>query len=131
MEKYMVFDDKEKKRLMMISFLPGILLVIDVIYYLIAISPVFRGFHEPGLVMNYTLHYYDTMLLLLGIYAVVAAVVLIYMLVLLTRLKNLNSGQKLIWLLILCAFVPASFVAFWAFVINKEPYYVPIHPSID
>lgn len=127
----MVFDDKEKRRMMIISLVPVVLLVVAAIYYIIAISPVFTTVHEPGTVMTYTLRNYDIMLVLLGIYAVVAATVLIYTLVVLTRLKNLNSAHKLMWLFILCAFVPVSFIAFWAFVINREPYYVPIYPNID
>ncbi len=131
MENYMVFNDREKRRLMVICFLPAFLLLADVIYYVVSISPVLQGWHEPGSIMSYTLRVYDTMLVLMGIYATAGAAVLIYLLIVLAKLKNMNSAHKLIWLLILCTFVPASFIAFWALVISKEPTYVPVYPSID
>jgi hypothetical protein len=131
MEKYMIFSDREKKWLMFLCFLPAVLLAADTVYYLIAVSPVFSDNSEPGSIMNYTLRIYDIMLVLMSIYAITGAAVLIYLLVVLARLKNMNTSRKLIWLLILCTFVPASFIAFWALVINREPYYVPVYPAID
>lgn len=131
MEKYMIFSDREKRWLMFLCFLPAVLLGIDTVYYLVAVSPVLSGYYEPGSIMNFTLRIYDIMLILIGVYAVAGAAVLIYLLIVLARLKNMNTATKLIWLLILCTFVPASFIAFWALVINKEPYYVPVYPSID
>ncbi len=131
MEKIMIFDGKMKNKLGMMFFLPGTLLFIIFIYYLFMLSPLTRGPIEPGSIMTYTLRYYNVMLVMLSIFGVISAGILIYALVVLTRLKNLTSGVKILWVLLLSVAVPVSLILFWIFVINKEPKYVAIYPNID
>ena len=127
----MVFDDKLKRKLGMLCFLPGIFLLSIAVYYIILISPLANGPLEPGSVMRITARNYDIMFGLLTVFAVFSAAVLIYLLVILTRLKTLNSPNKIIWVLVLATFVPLSFALFWIFVINKAPRYVPTFDNID
>lgn len=132
MDKLMIFDDKEKRRLMLINFLPMLLFLCSLVYYLAAISPVFSGYGtEPESVMTYTSQHYDTMLTMLAVFAVTAAAVLIYNIVMLARVKNLNSAHKVMWVVLLATFVPLSFILFWTFIINREPEFVPVFSSID
>jgi hypothetical protein len=130
MEHYMVFDDKEKKRLGWIFSLPPVAFFICFIYYMFAIRPVLAGPVEPGAIMEYTLRNYTAMFVLLAIAAVIAAAILIYAIVIMARLKNMNAATKLLWLIVLCTFAPVATFFFWFFVINREPKYVPIHPDI-
>lgn len=130
MEKVMIFNEREKRRLLALCVLPCVLLVVAVVYYIISVRPAMNA-KDAGTLMSYTLMHYNTMLVFMGIYATAAAAVLIYFLVLLARVKNLNSAQKVMWLFVLCAFVPVSFLVFWYFVLHREPTVVPIYPSID
>lgn len=130
MEKMMVFDAKAKTRLGLLCALPPLTLLGCVLYYLYLISPTFTHAVEPSTAVAYTKINYDTMLIVVAIHAVIAAAVLIYNIVILARLKNINSAVKLMWLIILCAFAPVSSIFFWFFLIKNEPKYVPIHPSI-
>lgn len=129
MDHLMVFDEKEKRKLGFISFLPAICFFITLVYYVILLLPLSRS-GVPNTSAAVTSHNYGTLLFMLAISAITSASVLIYDLVLLARLKNMNGAEKVIWILILATFVPLCFIAFWYFVINKEPKYVGIHPDI-
>jgi amino acid permease len=129
MDHLMVFDEKEKKRIGTISFIPAVCFFIALLYYLILIVPIDRA-DIPNTVAGVTAHHYSTLFAMLAVSAIVSAGVLIYNLVMLARVKNMNAPEKLIWVLILATFVPLSFIAFWYFVVRKEPKYVGIHPDI-
>lgn len=126
----MVFDDREKRRLGWIFSIPPVAFLICFIYYMFVIRPVLINPAEPGAIMEYTLRNYTDMFVLLATAAVIAAAILIYAIVILARLKNLNAANKLIWLLFLSTFAPVSTFFFWYFLINKEPKFVPIHHDI-
>lgn len=131
MDHLIVFDEKEKKKIGIISLIPNIAFFICLLYYLFQVIPVASSdVLPPASVVATTAAHYDTLFWMLAISAVIAAGVLIYELVMLTRLKNMNGAEKLVWVLILATFVPVSFLAFWYFVIKKEPKYVGMYPDI-
>lgn len=127
----MVFDDKEKRRLGWLFSIPPVSFFICFLYYMFAIRPVFIRPMEPGAIMEYTLRNYTTMFVLLAIAAIIAAAILIYAIVVMARLKNMNGASKLLWLVFLSTFAPVSTFFFWYFVIKREPKYVPIYHDIN
>jgi hypothetical protein len=130
MDNLMVFDDKQKKKIGIVSLIPNIALFICLVYYLFLIVPV-AGFHTPpASAVGVTHAHYDTLFVMLAIYAIIAAGVLIYNLVMLARMKNMNAAEKAVWVLLLVGFVPLSFLVFWYFVVKKEPRYVGAYPDI-
>lgn len=131
MEQTIIFDEKEKRKLFMICFLPGALFMASLLYYIIAISPIFTGVADPDSLTTYTLRHYNTMIALLGIFAVVTVAVLIYSLTIMARLKYMPQAQKMMWVAILCILAPLSFILFWTFVINQEPDFLPTYPVAE
>ena len=114
----------------MICFAPLIAFLITLAYYIILLVPLAEGHIQPGQVVGITNQNYDTILLLLAISAIIATFVLIYCIVLVAKVKNMSSHDKLKWILILCIFVPITTIIFWAFVIRNEPKYVSTFPDI-
>ena len=131
MEKLMIFDNRMKTKLGYLCALPRVSFLVCLVYYLTLLSPLRHGGFDPTAASGITSHNYDTLFIMLAIAGIIGAAVLIYCIVILARLKHLNEQTKVIWLLLLAAFVPVSIVFFWALVLNKEPKYVPVYPDID
>jgi hypothetical protein len=130
MENLMVLDDKAKKNIGMICFIPIVMFTLIFIYYLALLIPAMGGNVEPGAAVGITAENYNKLFLMLAVAGTISAGVLIYCIVLLARLKNISAGVKLLWLIILSTFVPVACPFFWYLVIKKEPKYVPIYPDI-
>lgn len=126
----MVFDEKEKKKLAVMAFLPGVCFLITLIVYIIMMVPAIKAHETNFLAVGITSANYSILFAMLAISAVVSASVLIYFLVILARIKNLNATTKCLWVVILAALVPLSFLLFYNFVIKNEPRYVGIHTNI-
>lgn len=130
MDKLMVFDEKAKKRMGVICFIPVVCFVLCFVYYLILILPVAGAGHDPESVVGITSRNYGFLFLILAASAIITAPVFIYCLVILARLKNLNSAQKLMWIIFLSVMAPIASALFWMFLIKDSPKYVGIHPDI-
>jgi hypothetical protein len=130
MDNLMVFDDREKRRTGIICFIPAICFFVCFIYYLILILPLAQGHHEPGSIVGITNSNYTTLFLMLASSAIITAPIFIYCLVLLARMKHLNSAHKLMWIIFLSTLAPIASALFWIFLLRKLPTYVGIHPDI-
>jgi phosphoglycerol transferase MdoB-like AlkP superfamily enzyme len=126
----MVFDDKTKKRMGLISIIPATCFFLTLMYYLGIMIPALQPHDTNFLAEGITHRYYDILFAMLAVSAVISASVLIYFLVTLARMKNMNAPSKMIWVLLLVTFVPIAFIAFWYFLIRREPRYVGIYPDI-
>lgn len=125
----MIIDEKYKRKMGVICFLPAIAFLIPVIYYLILLSPLIHGYHVAKSIVGITSRNYNAMFLLLAIASTISAAVLLYCIVHLVRIKTLNTPQKMLWILLLLA-VPVSFILFWYFEIKREPREMPVYPDI-
>jgi hypothetical protein len=130
MDNLMVLDDKTKTKIGIISFIPATCFFLCLVYYLIILVPAFQPHDTLYLAEEITSRHYDMLFGMLAASAVVSASVLVYFLVLLARMKNLNAGIKLIWVIVLATFVPMAFIFFWLLLIKRGPRYVGIHPDI-
>jgi uncharacterized membrane protein len=130
MHDVLVFDDKAKKRIGWICFAPVIAFLITFLYYGFLLLPLTSGHVQTSEVVGITSQNYDTLLLMFGVSAVIATAVLIYNIVLIARVRNMKAQQKLIWIMILCIFVPITTIIFWNFVIRKEQRYVSTYADI-
>ena len=130
MEKILVVDEKLKRKMAIICFLPAVVFLIPIIYYIILLFPLTQGYHIPQSVIGITSRNYNTMFLLLAIAASVSTAALLYCIVYVVRIKTMRSGRKMEWMVLLLA-MPISFIFFWFFEIKKEPKNMPIYPSID
>lgn len=130
MKTYLIVDEKEKRKMGIICFLPSFLFFICLVYYLILLFPLTQGYHPIYSAERITVLHYNTLFIMLATAACVAASVLIYCIVHLVKIKMLNTQQKMLWLLVLVTFVPVSFILFWFLQVKKEPKYMPVYPDI-
>ncbi len=126
----MILDDKAKTRMGIMCFVPIACFLVCLIYYAILLLPLMDGHHEPGSIVGITSRNYDTLLILLSASAIITTPVFIYCLVILARMKNINSEQKLLWVIFLCIIAPVASALFWLFHIKNAAKYIPIHPDI-
>ena len=130
MDNLFVFDDSAKKKIGAICFAPAIAFLITFVYYVFLLLPLSQGSVEPGQVVGITSQNYDTIFVMLAISAIIATASLIYCIVLIAKVRNMPAQAKLMWILILCTFVPITTILFWAMVIRKEPKFVAIYPDM-
>lgn len=126
-------DDKAKRNIGILCFLPTVAFLACTLYYLFVLSPLIadRQLEDHVAIATYTLKNYDTLFVMLAISAVLSAIVLIYCIVHLTRLKNINGPTKMLWIVVLAALVPISFILFWYLHIRHEPKRMEVHPDIN
>jgi len=131
MENLMVFDDKMKKRMGVICFIPVFCFLACFIYYFILILPLTAGHPVPASIVGITSRNYDTMFLMLASSAIITAPVFIYCLVIIARLKMMHAATKLQWIIFLSVMAPIASALFWIFVIKDLPKQVGIYPDMD
>lgn len=129
MEKSIEVEEKFKRRMKVICFMPAISFFITIVYYTILLLPLTHGHPEPKSVVGIISRNYDTLFLLLAMSCTISATVLLYCMVHLIRIKTLNTPQKMIWILLLLA-IPVSFILFWYLQVRREPKDIPLYPDI-
>ena len=130
MENVMLFDEKAKRRIGLICFIPVACFLACFIYFLMLIVPLASGHHEPSSVVAITSQNYDTLLFMLAASAIITAPVFIYCIVIIARMKSMNADTKLMWIVFLSVLAPIASAFFWIFIIKDAPKYVPTHTSI-
>jgi len=130
MEKVLIVDDRLKRRIGIICFLPAVCFFISLVYYLILLFPLTQGHPQPESAVGITSQHYNMLFLVLAISASVSAAVLLYCIVYMVRIKTMNTPTKMIWMLLLLI-VPVSFLLFWNFIVRREPNQEPIYPNIS
>ena len=130
MEKLMILDERKKIRMGMICFIPVLCFLSCFLYYLMLIMPLTQGHQAPASIVGITSAHYTTLFFMLAASAIITAPVFIYCLVVLARLKTLNSSHKLLWFVFLCVMAPIASALFWTFHIKDGNKYTPIHPDI-
>lgn len=119
-----VIDKREKMKMAVICFLPLVATVMMLAYYIVILTTTARG------VETITIRNYETLFALFTVCAILSAITLIICLVHLARLRDLNKPTKVLWILVLCALVPVSFVLFWVFQIRTEPMHMHVFKDI-
>jgi len=132
METVIIMDDRLKRKMGIISYIPLAAFIICFIYYLFILRPVITAKdlgNQIGLNTQTSLHY-NTVFILLAISGIISAIVLIYFIIHLARVKHISSAKKVQWIILLTAFVPITLPVFWHFEINKEPKVLTIYSYI-
>jgi hypothetical protein len=131
--KTLIMDEKTKKNMGILSFLPIISFAGCLVYYLIILMPVLSagGFNDHLALNMHTITHYSTMFILLAVSGVIGAIVFIYFLVHIARIKNMNSATKLEWILFMSVMVPIALPLFWYFEIRQEPIILEVYHTMD
>lgn len=125
--------DKKAKNIFAIrNWIPNIAFASTLVFYLFKLKPLIQSkdLENNLAVAGITSQHYTTLFIMLAISAVCAAIALIYNIIHLTRLKDMHSGTKIIWVVVLAALIPISLLLFHYTVINREPKYVDTYPDI-
>jgi len=130
MDKFMVLDDKTKAKMGVLCFIPIVCFLACFAYFLALIMPLTSGHPAPGSVVSITSQHYDILFLMLASSSIITAPVFIYCLVVLARMKHLNSAVKLEWIIFLSVLAPIASALFWVFIIKNAPKYIGIHHDI-
>jgi len=130
MDKLMVLDEKAKKRMGIICFIPVVCFLLAFVYWLILVLPLTQGHQAPSTIVGLTSRNYDTFLFILAASAIITAPVFIYCLVVLARMKHLNEAHKLMWIVFLSVMAPIASAIFWTVHIKDSPKHVGIYPDI-
>ncbi len=130
MENVMVLDAKTKKRMGVICFIPAISFLLCFIYYLALVVPATGGHAAAGTIVSVTSAHYDVLFIMLAAAAIITAPVFIYCLVILARIRSMNSAVKTEWIIFLSILAPVASVLFWLFIIREAPKYMGIYPDI-
>jgi uncharacterized membrane protein len=130
MEKMNELEDKFKRRMKVICFLPAVVLFITIVYFAFLLLPLTQGHPVPASAVGILSTHYSALFVLLAIFSSVSAIVLIYCMVHLIRIKTLNTPMKMIWMLLLLA-TPVSFILFWYLQVKGEPGNIPMYTNID
>ncbi len=125
-------DQKAKRKFAWLCYLPNVAFLICGIYYLIAIWPLVRDqqLNDHIALATITARHYDILFVMMAISAIMGAVSLIYCLVHLARIKGMNGASKLMWIVVLCAFMPVSLLLFYYMELRREPRYMETYPDI-
>ena len=115
------------------SFIPLLLFIIGIIYYVTVLSPLIANaqLHQGEKVAGYTNANYGSLLTLGTIFGIAAAFVLIWFAVHLLRLSAMAGSTKLGWLVFMLIFNFVAFPVFWFLEIRKETPDTPMFSSIE
>ena len=134
MESTMHMDEKKKRTLGILSFVPLATFLLFAGYLFAIIYPyiqdggIFSNNHEA--ISTVMAEHYGTLLVLSGLAFVTGVAMLAYYLVHIARLTNMSAGAKIGWMLFLVVFMGIGFPIFWYNEIRTEPEHLPIHPDI-
>lgn len=117
----MIEMTKQKKRnLGILSILPMVVFIATFIYESQMMGKLLLvGDHHSA--MTIISEYYATLAFRYGIASLLTVAVLLYFMYHVARLKTMRSSAKILWIVVLAAFMPVSFPLFWFMEINKEP----------
>ncbi|XZF15859.1 hypothetical protein ACTHGU_06960 [Chitinophagaceae bacterium MMS25-I14] len=132
MDAHIVMDRKAKNNMGIVCSLPAISFFICLVYYLVALGPLISSklLQNHDAVASITAQHYDTLFIMLAVSGIISTAVLIFCLIHLTRLKNMNGATKTVWVLVLATMVPVSCVLFWLLEIRNEPEYMDVYSDI-
>jgi hypothetical protein len=127
-----IMDRKAKRKYAIINFLPIVAFLIAGVYYLFLLSPLMRdkNLEDHFTVNTITANNWDTLLIMMSIGGILTLVALLYDLVHLGRIKNMNGASKAVWVAVLALLAPISFILFYFLEIRHEPKHLETYPDI-
>lgn len=133
MERTMHMDDKKKKTLGILSFIPLFTFLIFAGYLLAITYPyipqggIFTNNHDA--ISSAMAQHYGTLLVLSGIAFITGVAMLTYYVIHIARLTNMSAGAKIAWMMFMVVFMGVAFPIFWYQEIRNEPEDLPVHPD--
>lgn len=127
-----MMDHKTRRKYAIACFLPILAFLVPFVYYIVVISPLIAQQSLENHVALQTLsNPHGNTLVIMGLAAFIISVTsLIYCVMHIARVKYMNPASKMIWIIILVAFQPISFLLFYFLKIKREPARLETYPDI-
>lgn len=128
-------ENTTKKHGKTLSFLPLICYSIWMIIYIIILNlPSGKEFSQmvPGqtVMQGNMMLYYPILFMGLALASIVTATILIYFIVHIARVKDMQPELKIMWIVFMTFAAPIAFPAFWYFELRNEPKHIDVYPDI-
>ena len=115
----MLMDKNKKRNMGIFSFVPLALLLITLVYEDSLLNGLFSTFYHHDANSVIAAHY-NTLVWLYSFTAIATIAMMLYFIVQIASIKNMNSAAKIAWIAILALLIPVSFPLFWYLQIRKE-----------
>lgn len=113
-------DATKKKNIGILSFVPILAFIVTFIYEYREVGRLLAvGDHHA--VMDEICGCYNNLVLMYSVAVVLTLAVLLYFIIHIAKVKAITSGNKILWIVVLAAFMPVSFPIFWYLQIKTEP----------
>ena len=114
------------------TFIPLIVWMLFFGYYIyitrdLAIS---QNYDEHEKIVNAVSAHMITVSVIWGLAMLLTAIMVIYHIVHLARLRSVNAATKTVWIILMIAIAPIACPAFWLMQVRKEPNQVETYPTI-
>lgn len=125
-------ENTTKKYGKTLCFLPLVCYLLWVVYYAI----VNRNIVVPNNMSNHitlvtnTITNYGSLFVGLALASIVTATILVYFIVHLARLKDMEALEKIGWIVFMTFLAPVAFIVFWYTELKNEPDNIRVHHSI-
>lgn len=125
-------DNKQKKRVGIISFLPFLAWSVCFAYFMIINKQLIdtARFQDHDLVVNNVQQHFMGLFIYMLIAVLITAGVIYFYVIHLAKLKNLTAGEKIGWIVFMFVFGALAFPVMWYFEIRKEPKNAETYPDI-
>lgn len=125
--------DAQKRTMGIISWIPLLAFTIGTVYFMYVNGMLVEGkhFEQHDKVVLFAFRNYDQLLALGAVAGTISLAVMLYYIVHLAKLKNLNDGMKIGWIMFMVFFGAFSFPVFYNSVIKREPENQPMYNSVD
>lgn len=125
--------DAQKRTMSIISWIPLLAFTIGTIYFMYVNGRLVdnKQFEQHDKVVLFAFRNYDQLLTLGAIAGTIGLAVMLYFIVHLARLKNVNDAMKIGWIMFMVFFGAFSFPIFYNRVIKREPEDQPMYDSVE
>jgi hypothetical protein len=125
-------ENTTKKYGKALCFLPLICYLLWVVYYII----INRNIVVPNNMSNHitlvtnTIMNYSGLFVGLALASIITATILVYFIVHLARLKDMEALEKIGWIVFMTFLAPVAFIVFWYTELKNEPDNISVYHSI-
>lgn len=126
-------ENRAKKYGKLLCFTPFILFAAWTIFFFSIVREhvVTTSLADHIMWVSAMLYNYTVLWITLSIVCTISAIILVYLVVHVARLRRMPAGTKLFWIVLFPTFGAFAFIAFWFFELREEPNYVDVYPSIE
>ncbi|MBS1774249.1 MAG: hypothetical protein JST82_15430 [Bacteroidetes bacterium] len=122
-------ENTTKKYGKALCFLPFFCYAAWFIYFLAVVVTPFSWGNQIGMITN-MMQNYGGLFITLALSTTITATILVYFIVHIARLQEMETLEKIGWIVFMTFLAPVAFIVFWYMELSLEPENIKVHPSI-